>query len=67
MHEAAGDAVDEQRVRDVEVEDAVDAGAPRGEHRVELLRLRHVPREAVEDEACTRGATRWRVGWRCVF
>lgn len=53
VNEATGDALHKQRVWDLEVEDPVDGGAAGGEHLVKLLCLRHVPGEAVEDEACT--------------
>lgn len=53
VDEAAGDAVNEQRVGDVEVEDAVDGRPTACQHLVELLRLCHVAREAVQDESCT--------------
>lgn len=51
MDEAAGDAGDEERVVDLELDGVLEGFALVGEHVVEFLGLGHGAGEAVEDEA----------------
>jgi len=51
VHEAAGDAADEERVVDAELDRLVQLRVAIREHLVELLRLRDGAREAVEHKA----------------
>lgn len=52
VHEAPSHALNKHQVRDLEVEDLIDADATRGEHAVKLLGLRQIARKPIEDEAC---------------